>query len=84
MSIKVINNQETCRKLTEMLDAKGITPTEIKERLQLQSVQAVYKWYATAKGSGSKSIPSMDNMVLLADMLDVTINDILVCNDVNV
>lgn len=29
-------------------------------------------------------IPSMDNMVLLADMLDVTINDILVCNDVNV
>ena len=44
----------------------------------------MYKWYATAKGSGSKSIPSMDNMVLLADMLDVTINDILVCNDVNV
>ena len=83
MSIKVVDNQATCQRLMKMLIDKGYTPTDIKEKLHLQSVQCVYKWYATARGKGSKSMPSLDNMLILSDLLGMTINDIIVYNKVD-
>ena len=36
MSIKVINNQATCANLKRMLEEKGLTPNDVKEKLDLQ------------------------------------------------
>lgn len=78
---KVINNQATCAKLKKMLEEKGYTPVEIKEMLHLESVQSVYKWYATARGKGT-SMPSVDNMMRLAYLLKVPLEDIYVTYEV--
>ena len=77
----VINNQATCAKLKKMLEEKGYTPVEIKEMLHLESVQSVYKWYATARGKGT-SMPSVDNMMRLAYLLKVPLEDIYVTYEV--
>lgn len=47
--------------------------------MSLSSVQAVYKWYRSAKGcSDACCIPSIDNLVLISDMVDATLEEILV------
>lgn len=82
--IKIIDNQATCQNLKKMLDERGISARKVQEELQLESVQAVYKWFRTAKGGKTNSIPSIDNMVLLAELMDVTMEDILVLRKVNI
>ncbi len=84
MSIKVINNQATCANLKRMLEEKGLTPNDVKEKLDLQSVQCVYKWFATANGKRCKGMPSMDNLFILASILDSTVDEIVILNDINI
>lgn len=68
----MVNQKETGLRIYKMMAEKGITPRDVKETCHLASVHAVYKWY------WGKSIPSIDNLVILAWMLDVTIDDIIV------
>ena len=82
--IKVIDNQATCRNLKKMLDERGISARQVQQELQLESVQAVYKWFRTANGGKTSGIPSIDNLVLLAELMDVTLEDILVLRKVNI
>ncbi len=84
MSIKVINNQATCANLKRMIEEKGLTPNDIREKLDLQSVQCVYKWFATATGKSCKGMPSMDNLFMLASLLDTTVDEIVILNDINI
>ncbi len=65
MPIKVISHQSTCVNLKRLLEEKGYSPADIKEKLQLETVQSVYRWYATAIGKGD-SMPSVDNMMILS------------------
>ncbi len=81
MPIKVINAQATCANLKKLLEEKGFTPNDVKERLNLESVQSIYKWYSTANGKGT-CIPSTDNLVILANLLGVPMDSIIVTNDV--
>ena len=81
MPIRVIDCQATCANLKRFIEEKGLTPKDIRDILNLDSVQSVYKWYATAKGKGS-SVPSVDNVIILAYILGVSLDEIYVTNEV--
>ncbi|WP_044937833.1 helix-turn-helix domain-containing protein [Pseudobutyrivibrio sp. LB2011] len=76
MSLRVIDIEATKKRLAEMFEDKGLTPRIIQRELQLDSIQAVYKW--TGKG---KTVPSLDNLILLAKLMDCQIEDMLVLTE---
>lgn len=80
MSIRVIDTEATCRNIKGILEERGITPKEVQHALQLDSVQAVYKWISPR----NKTMPSLDSLVQLANYLNCGIEDILVMKEVNV
>ncbi|MCR4617273.1 MAG: helix-turn-helix domain-containing protein [Lachnospiraceae bacterium] len=80
MESKIINAQATCLNLKKLIEEKGYTPTDIIDFLNLGTVQAVYKWYATAQGKG-RCLPSVDNMILLSRRLGVSLDDLYITND---
>ena len=71
MPIKVINCQATCANIQRLIKEKGLTPKDVKDILNLDSVQSVYKWFRTTRGKGN-SIPSVDHIIVLADDLYIT------------
>ncbi len=81
MPIKVIDCQATCANLKKLIEEKGLTPNDIRDILNLNSVQSVYKWYATARGKGS-SVPSVDNVIILAHVIGASLDEIYVTNEV--
>lgn len=80
MSIRVIDTEATCRNIKSILEERGITPKEVQRALQLDSVQAVYKWISPK----NKTMPSLDSLVQLANFLNCGIEDILVMKGINV
>ena len=78
MSIKVVDNEATCLRLNEMFDERGLTPKEVQRALQLDSVQAVYKWLSPK----NKTMPSLDSLVQLANLMDCQLEDILVLREI--
>lgn len=78
MSIKVVDNEATCLRLKEMFAERGHTPKEVQRALQLESVQAVYKWLSPK----NKTMPSLDSLVQLANMMDCQLEDILVLREI--
>lgn len=79
MSKKVIDNMATGARIRELLKEKGLTPQDVQQELELQCPQSVYAWISDKR----KSLPSLDNMVSLSQLLDVPIEDILVLKDLN-
>lgn len=78
MSIKVVDNEATCLRLKEMFEERGLTPKEVQRALQLDSVQAVYKWLSPK----NKTMPSLDSLVQLANLMDCQLEDILVLREI--
>ncbi len=78
MSIRVIDTEATCRNIKAILEERGITPKEVQHALQLDSVQAVYKWISPR----NKTMPSLDSLVQLAHFLDCDIEEILILKEV--
>ena len=56
----------------ELMKMNGISAADVADRMGFSSCIAVYKWL---KG---EALPTLDNILILADLLDVTIEDILV------
>lgn len=78
MSVKVIDTEATCQKIKERIDASGLSKKEVQKALNLDSVQAVYKWI----NPNSKNIPSIDNLIQLAYLLDCQVEDLVVVKEV--
>ena len=57
-----------------LMKENGVTAADVADRMGFSSRNAVYKWM---KG---ESLPTLDNILILADLLDVTIEEILVIN----
>lgn len=68
----MILNRETGLRIRKLLAERQISVREVQERMGLESTQAVYKWLH------GKSLPTLENMVGLSQMLGVRIEDILV------
>lgn len=69
-----INLRETGVNLHRIMDKRGITPKDIKEFLNLGSIQTVYNWF------NGLNMPTVDNLYALSQFLQVPIDEIICGN----
>ncbi|MDO4650366.1 MAG: helix-turn-helix transcriptional regulator [Eubacteriales bacterium] len=67
-----IQQKETGRNIKSLLASRGYTVKDIQGAMGFENPQAIYKWLS------GKSLPSLDNMVILSRLLNTSIEDILV------
>ena len=70
----VINLRETGVNLHRIMDKRGIAPKNIKEFLNLGSIQTVYNW------CNGLNMPTVDNLYALSQLLQVPIDEIICGN----
>ncbi len=64
----------TGRNITRLREAAGLTVRDLQDVFGFATPQAIYKWqHGTA-------MPTIDNLVVLAAVLDVTMDDIVAVN----
>ena len=69
-----INLKETGINLRRIMDKRGITPKDIKEFLNIGSIQTVYNW------CNGLNMPTVDNLYALSQFLQVPIDEIVCGN----
>ncbi|MDD6069692.1 MAG: helix-turn-helix transcriptional regulator [Clostridiales bacterium] len=69
-----INLRETGVNLHRIMDKRGITPNDIKEFLNLGTVQSVYNW------CNGLNMPTIDNLYALSQLLQVPMDEIICGN----
>ena len=67
-----IQQKETGRQIKKLLVEKGYTIKDVQSAMGFENPQAIYKWIS------GKSLPSLDNLVILSRLLYTSIEDILV------
>lgn len=67
-----INITETGINIKQLMDDRGLTARDVSKACRFATPQAVYKWVRGV------SVPTVDNLVILADLFGVRIDDILV------
>lgn len=67
-----IQQKETGRQIKKLLVEKGYTVKDVQSAMGFEKPQAIYKWIS------GKSLPSLDNLVILSRLLYTSIEDILV------
>ena len=73
--IPVIDLIKTGKNIKRIREASGISVRDIQNILGFTNPQAVYKW------QNGECLPSIDNLVILAAVLGVTVDEILVTDD---
>lgn len=61
----------TGKRIREMRVARGMTVRDIQKIFGFSSVNTIYKW------QNGKSMPTIDNMIVLAKIFEVTIDEII-------
>lgn len=67
-----IRQKETGNNIRKLLSENGYTVKDVQNAMGFENPQAVYKWIS------GKSLPSLDNIVILSRLLHTNIEDILV------
>lgn len=76
-NMPIIDMVATGRNIARLREAAGLTVRNLQDIFGFATPQAIYKWqHGTA-------MPTIDNLVVLASVLDVTVDAIIVI-DVNV
>lgn len=68
----LVDMEATGKRIRELMDKKGITPTEVQNVCGLGTLQAVYKWFV------GKSVPNIDNLGIISNLLNTPIDYIVV------
>ena len=76
MYLPIIDVEATCKNLKRLCRERGITALDLQEKLGLESRQACYKWFS------GKNLPSIDNMLAISYLLDVTLEEIIVTKNI--
>lgn len=77
-SIPTIDLARTGANIVKLRIAAGLTVQDVQKVFGFNSPQAIYKWQNGA------ALPTVDNLIVLADLLKVRIDDILVVNRISV
>lgn len=75
MTLPYIDVIATGININDLRMSAGLSVKDIQNVFGFSTPQAVYKWIR------GDSIPSVDNLVVLAKVLGVTINDIIICKE---
>ena len=67
-----INMTKTGNNISRLRKEKGVTIRQIQETMGFNTPQAIYKWQSGA------TLPSLENLFVLAELLETTINEIVV------
>ena len=67
-----IQQKETGMQIKKLLTENGYTVKDIQSAMGFENPQAIYKWIS------GRSLPSLDNFVILSKILHTSIEDILV------
>ncbi len=68
----IINMAETGHNITKLRKSNGMTVRDLQEIFGFATPQAIYKWqHGTA-------LPTVDNLLILATVFGVSIDDILI------
>ena len=74
-TIPVIDMAATGRNIARMRQAAGLTVKDLQAVFGFTTPQAIYKWQRGA------AMPTLDNIVVLASVFGVTIDEILIYED---
>ena len=74
MNIPTIDLAQTGANIVTLRKAVGLTVADIQMVFGFNSPQAIYKW------QNGTALPTVDNLIVLAALLNVRIDDILVLN----
>ena len=72
MNIPTIDLAQTGANIVTLRKAAGLTVADIQMAFGFNSPQAIYKW------QNGTTLPTVDNLIVLAALLNVRIDDILV------
>ena len=72
-TIPVIDLTATGQNIIRLRKNAGISVRNIQDALGFTTPQAIYKW------QNGSAMPTIDNLVALAALLNVTIDEIIVC-----
>lgn len=75
MKYPVIDTVATGERIKRLRKARNLRVEDISEYMGFESDQAVYKWQR------GDSMPTLDNMLALARLFEISIEDILVERD---
>ena len=71
-TMPIIDMRKTGENIVQLRKARGLTVKDIQMAFGFETPQAIYKWqHGTA-------LPSVDNLVILAALLEVSVDEILV------
>ena len=70
----VIDLAGTGRRVYELREKAGLSVAQLQQQMGLASPQAIYRWQR------GETLPTIDNLVLLAEILGVSLEEILVIN----
>ena len=68
----VLDLEATGTKIKTIMKLRGVTPRQLQLIMDFPYVQTIYNWFA------GKNMPTIDNLVVLAQILGVTMDDIVV------
>lgn len=71
----VIDMAETGRRIERRRREAGLTVRDLQDYFGFEYPQAIYKWQR------GKSLPTVDNLLALARLLRVPMEDLLACDD---
>lgn len=72
-----ISKVETGKRIRRLLKECGVTVRDVQEEMELESPQAIYKWL------NGKSLPSTENLLILAKMLRIPMEEMIVTEEQN-
>ena len=71
-TMPIIDMRKTGENIVQLRKARGLTVKDIQMAFGFETPQAIYKWqHGTA-------LPSVDNLVILAALLEVSVDETLV------
>lgn len=71
----VINMKATGVKIKDLIKAKGLTVKDVQKAFGFASPYPVYKW------QNGQSLPAIENLVVLAKIIGVTVDALLVVTE---
>ena len=72
MDIPMIDMALTCANIVKLRTAAGLSVHDLQTIFGFNSPQAIYKW------QNGTALPTVDNLVVLASVLKVRIDDLLI------
>lgn len=74
MMIPMINIEQTGQNIMRLRREAGMSVRDIQDIMGFTNPQAIYKW------QHGECLPAIDNLVILASIFGVTVDDILIIN----